>query len=88
MGIIVKEVTGTAADLGLKSVRTVPTGGTEKGPKASGPINSKKMLKEARGNYDINASADTDAHGLSKGPQGHSVGSRGTSMSGNGKGRF
>lgn len=83
----VKEVSGMAKELG-NTYKMTPIGGTDMGPGASGPVNSNKMLKDARGYIDNNASADTKDHGLVKGPQRTSPGSTGTSMSGNGKGRF
>jgi hypothetical protein len=82
MAAVRKEVTGVAADL-ANTYDMNPQGGT-----SEGPATGKKYLKDAQGYYGNDASADTDAHGLSKGPQNGSLGATGTSMSGNGKGRF
>ena len=87
MASVRKEVTGVAAALG-NSYEMNPQGGTDMGPGASGDATGKKYLKDAPGLIGNNAGADTDAHGLSKGPQNGSLGATGTSMSGNGKGRF
>jgi hypothetical protein len=87
MSEITKTVTGVAKDL-ANTPKVTPIGGTDKGPGVSGPVNSNKTLKDARGYYDDNATADTDAHGLTKGPQKMSLGPIGKSMSGDGKGKF
>jgi len=87
MASVRKEVTGMAKDLG-NTYEEAPMGGTAKGPGASGPANSNKKLKDARGYYDQGGSVDTKNYGLSKGPQGASLGATGVSKSGGGKGRF
>lgn len=87
MAAVRKEVTGVAADL-ANAYDMNPQGGTDAGPGASGDATGKKYLKEAPGLIGNDAGADTNAHGLSKGPQNGSLGVTGTSLSGNGKGRF
>jgi len=88
MASVRKEVTGVAADL-ANSYSMNPQGGTDMGPGAgSGPAAGKKYLKEGQGNIGVDGSADTKDYGLTKGPGRTALGSTGTSMSGNGKGRF
>jgi len=87
MASVRKEVTGMAKALG-NTFTSTPMGGTDKGPGASGPATGNKMLKDAPGLIGNNAVADTKDYGLTKGPQRTSLGATGTSMSGNGKGRF
>jgi len=88
MASVRKEVTGVAAEL-ANSYDMNPQGGTDMGPGAgSGPATGKKYLKEAPGYINQGGSVDTKDYGLTKGPQRTSLGATGTSMSGNGKGRF
>jgi len=88
MASIRKEVTGMAADL-ANTYKETPVGGTDMGPGTeAGPVNSNRMLKEARGYYDQGGEVDTRDYGLEKGPMRTSLGERGKSMSGNGEGRF
>jgi hypothetical protein len=87
MASVRKEVTGVAAAL-ANSYEMNPQGGTDMGPGASGDATGKKYLEDAPGLIDNNAVADTKDYGLTKGPQRTSLGATGTSMSGNGKGRF
>ena len=88
MASVRKEVTGVAAEL-ANSYNMNPQGGTDMGPgSGSGPATGKKYLKEAPGYINQGGSADTEDYGLSKGPQSGSLGVTGTSLSGDGKGRF
>lgn len=88
MASIRKEVTGMADELGNVYQQT-PMGGTDKGPGTeAGPVNSNKVLKDARGYMDQGGVVDTRDYGLTKGPMRTSLGEKGKSMSGNGEGRF